>query len=231
MGLRTCTLESYPSGRYTQPSPDDDRFWAEVVEREMTVNMHVTFSFPTGGLPREVFSDPQAGASQGATKPGATQASTVASATDGSFATVFGSMVLSGVFDRFPTLQFVGAETNCAWIPSWLQDLDAAYLRYHHRHGVQLELLPSEYYRRNCHITFIVDQVGVDNRHLMGVETLMWSSDFPHSGSHWPIDAELGAEMCRRAGCTPGETERIMWRTAAELYHLDVEADAPVAVG
>lgn len=32
----------------------------------------------------------------------------------------------------------------------------------------------------------MVDPIGVQNRHYMGVETLQWSSDYPHRGNDWP---------------------------------------------
>ena len=34
--------------------------------------------------------------------------------------------------------------------------------------------------------TFIDDRVGVANRELIGVENIMWSSDYPHTASTWP---------------------------------------------
>ena len=32
LGLRTVQLESYPSGSFSEPTPEDDRFWAAAVE-------------------------------------------------------------------------------------------------------------------------------------------------------------------------------------------------------
>jgi uncharacterized protein len=215
--FKTVTLESYPSGRYDRPTAEDDRFWSEITDLGIPVNVHVTFSFPTGGLLRSAFRNGGTGESDD-------QERTSASAVDGSYQRVFADMVLSGVFDRYPTLKFVGAETGASWLLPFQQQFDDYFLRYHAKEGVSLQLMPSEYLRRNGGVTYVVfDQVGLRNRYSIGLEMLMWSSDFPHSGSVWPIDGEVGYESCQLAGCTPTETERIMWRTAAETYGLDVD--------
>ena len=47
--------------------------------------------------------------------------------------------------------------------------------------------LPSFYYHRNMAMTFIDEPDPVRNlRHVLGVENLMWSSDYPHPVSTWP---------------------------------------------
>jgi predicted TIM-barrel fold metal-dependent hydrolase len=74
----------------------------------------------------------------------------------------------------------------------------------------------------------VVDESGAANRYDIGVGNIMWGPDFPHSSSSWPVDYELGREILERAGATPGEIERIMWRNAADLYKLQYEAPATV---
>ena len=54
MGLRTVQLESYPSGSFTEPTPEDDRFWAAAVELDMPINVHTQFFFPAGDLGSKV---------------------------------------------------------------------------------------------------------------------------------------------------------------------------------
>ena len=46
MGLRTVQLEAYPSGSFSTPSPEDDRFWAAAVELDMPINVHTSSSSP-----------------------------------------------------------------------------------------------------------------------------------------------------------------------------------------
>jgi predicted TIM-barrel fold metal-dependent hydrolase len=210
LGLRTVALESYPSGSYTDACPEDDRFWAVAEEIGIPIALHKNFSIPAGAA--RVILGPLAVGKNDKFKD--------MSPVSGSFQTVLSKLILTGVFDRFPNLKFIGAEVNCGWIPFYLEQFDDRYRRYHYRQGPKLDLLPSEYFRRNVYATFILDQVGVDNRYLSGVANLMWSSDFPHSVSNWPIDTELGREQLQRAGATGSESDRMMWQTCAKLYGL-----------
>ncbi len=51
---------------------------------------------------------------------------------------------------------------------------------------LKLKKLPSEYWRNQCRATFQYDRVGTKLIEDMGVETLMWGSDFPHPDGVWP---------------------------------------------
>ena len=85
--------------------------------------------------------------------------------------------------------------------------------------------MTSEYIEERFYFTYITDQYAIANRHRIGVDRLMWSSDFPHSGSDWPnswrtIDANFAdvprAERitvslvapCRWPGLLRGTAER-----------------------
>src|SRR6266853_464771 len=48
------------------------------------------------------------------------------------------------------------------------------------------QMKPSEYWRRQCKATFQYDRVGTKLIDEMGVETLMWGSDYPHPDGVWP---------------------------------------------
>jgi predicted TIM-barrel fold metal-dependent hydrolase len=85
-------------------------------------------------------------------------------------------------------------------------------------------MLPSEYFHRNAYVVYVVDEIGVANRHDIGVGNILWGPDFPHSSSNWPVDYQLGKEILERHGATPGEIDRIMWRNAADLYQLPYDA-------
>jgi predicted TIM-barrel fold metal-dependent hydrolase len=42
-------------------------------------------------------------------------------------------------------------------------------------------LKPSEYVRRQFHVSFQDDAVAVAARHITGLSTIMWGSDYPHA--------------------------------------------------
>ena len=220
LGLRTVQLESYPSGSFTEPSDADDRFWAEAVDMSMPINVHTQFFFPAGDLGSKINAEGAPDREARAKKLGVDVQA-------GSFPVILWRMIESGVFERFPDLHLVGTEVQIGWIPYYLERFDGSVLR--NRREWKLPLLPSEYFRRNVSVVYIVDEVGAYNRYDIGIGNIMWGPDFPHSSSAWPVDYELGREVLERAGCSDSEIERIMWKNAADLYKLPY--DAPDTVG
>lgn len=221
LGLRTVQLESYPSGSFSDPSPEDDRFWAAAVELGMPINIHTQFFFPAGDLGSKL-------SAEGVGDRGARAKKLGVDVKAGSFPVILWRMIQSGVFERFPDLALVGTEVQTGWVPYYLERFDESVLR--NRHDWNLPLLPSEYFRRNVSVVYIVDEVGAHNRYDIGVANIMWGPDFPHSSSAWPVDYELGLEILQRAGCSPSEVERIMWKNAADLYKLPYDAPAAARV-
>ncbi len=219
MGLRTVQLEAYPSGSFSTPSPDDDRFWAAAVELDMPINVHTQFFFPAGDLGSKLSAEGVPEQKTRAQKLGVDIAAA-------SFPAILANMITNGVFERFPGLKFVGTEVHTGWIPYYLERFDESVKR--NRRDWNLSLLPSEYFRRNVSVAYVVDESGAANRYDIGVANILWGPDFPHSSSAWPMDYQLGLEILQRAGATPGEIERIMWRNAADLYKLPY--DEPNAV-
>ena len=64
----------------------------------------------------------------------------------------------------------------------------------------------------------VPDRVGVLNREFIGVENLMWASDFPHSDSTWPHSQEVIVRDF--AGVPETETQRIVADNCAALYGI-----------
>lgn len=213
LDMKGVALESYPSGSLTDPSPEDDRFWAVAEEIGKPISLHLSIRVPANAI--ATF-----------TKGGFDLRKIIAS---GSFPVVCEKLILAGVFDRFPKLQFVGAEVQSGWVPYYLDRFDATYRRLGKQMGVKLDLLPSDYFMRNIYTTFLIDQFGVNNRYTIGVDRMMWMCDFPHSVSNWPIDVELAHAQLQAGGVPPEECERMMWRTVADLYKIPYELPAAKA--
>jgi predicted TIM-barrel fold metal-dependent hydrolase len=77
-------------------------------------------------------------------------------------------------------------------LPYFLTRLD----RMSDRHGweqlgMNLPELPSHYWRENMFATFEEDEFGVQNRHEIGVENLLWATDYPHPDSTWPESQQV----------------------------------------
>jgi predicted TIM-barrel fold metal-dependent hydrolase len=222
LGLRTVQLESYPNGSYSELTKEDDRFWAAAVETGMVINQHAGFFLPVGDLGGRQWQNSSARQNQ-AKNLGVDLLA-------GAFPTILFTVISGGVFERFPALTFVGTEVFVGWVPYWLERFDESARRNRAWQEWDLPLLPSEYFERNVSLAYIIDEAGVDdaNRYSMGVGKILWGPDFPHSASSWPLDYDLGLEFLKRAGCTPAEIERIMWRNAADLYKIPYDEPSPL---
>jgi predicted TIM-barrel fold metal-dependent hydrolase len=220
MGLKTCQLEAYPSGNFNEITPEDDRFWAAAVELDMPINVHTQFFFPYGDLGSKITAE---GVKDAYIKAKARSIDINA----GTFPVILWKMISTGVFERFPTLKFCGAEVQTGWLPYYLERFDESVKR--NRQDWNLPMLPTEYFRRNVWAVYIEDEIGAASRYDIGIDRIMWGPDFPHSSSAWPIDYELGREILERAGATESEMERIMWKNCADLYKLPYDAPETIS--
>lgn len=225
MGLKAVWLSTFPSGQ-SYPTAEDDRFWAAALDLEMPVIVHT--SFPTKVASREtrLFKYPrepqgeerpptdfvQRFARQGPHHSGAVEAS---------------QLVVSGVFDRFPKLQIYWAENNVGWLPYFYEQIDHEYTTNRFWAERQLGLprlkrLPSEYLKQHAHWGFFEDHVGVRLRHEVGVDRMMWSTDFPHVVTRWPKSLQtLDSQM---AGVPKEERWDMVAGNAIKFFRLDHKA-------
>ncbi len=90
------------------------------------------------------------------------------------------NMINRGAFDRFPQLKVVYLETGATWIIYLLERMDDKWET--ERYNCRFELRPSEYFARQCWISFEPDEVLIS--HVMrevGTDKFFWATDFPHS--------------------------------------------------
>ena len=128
----------------------------------------------------------------------------------------------SGVLARFPGLRVVMVECGSGWLAWVLHAMDDAYREHHMFVRPKLELLPSEYFRRQGAVTFQHDPVGLANIAFTGERCLLWGSDYPHPEGTWPHSQEV---LARQFAAVEAETmERIVCRNAAELYRFRLPA-------
>jgi predicted TIM-barrel fold metal-dependent hydrolase len=83
---------------------------------------------------------------------------------------------------------------------------------------------PSEYWRRQCFASFQVDTYGIANRHAVGIDTIMWTSDYPHAGSDWPYARERIEQHLHNV--PEEERRKILYQNAARFYGLDRTSSA-----
>src|SRR6202044_64115 len=111
--------------------------------------------------------------------------------THGGMAYAATQMITEGVLDRFPDLRMYFAETGIGWLPYYSESADDKFSRHRYWAGIEIEHDPSYYHRRNFLWSFQWDPHGVAARHEIGIETIMWASDFPHVATDWPHSRDL----------------------------------------
>jgi predicted TIM-barrel fold metal-dependent hydrolase len=126
---------------------------------------------------------------------------------------------VSGVLERHPHLRVVLVEAGLGWIPYMLDRLD----RMVHRHGwrhfdMPISEVPSFYWHRNMAATFEEDELGIELRDRIGVENLMWATDYPHPDSTWPESQKVIREHFD--GVDGDDMRAIVGGNAARLYGL-----------
>ena len=201
IGLKTVIIDNFPAGqRY--PTRTTIGFWAAAVDLDMPLTIHVEFGFPrrSRGLSR---CRERAGFKYAKQPDPEHHVPDVIERFNkygfrGSKQVV--QMIWGGAFERFPRLNIYVAEVQIGWVPNWMDQMDNEYGRQQYWAervlGLpRLKRMPSEIAREHFYWGFNRNPVGVRiARQEMGVDKIMWASDFPHLESDWPNSRRVMAE-------------------------------------
>ncbi len=207
-GYRGVLISSFPNGS-VEPSPEDDPFWARAAEAGVPVALHIG-SFHADGPVKQRRFDPAAVLPRAATsKSGANTVPLVA------------RIIFSGLLDRIPRLQLLLVEANIGWIQAMLEQTDDMFLRYRWFTDTvgSLPTMPSRVFHRNIWATFMIDTVGIELRHRLNIDHLMWSTDYPHTGTDWPNSRVTIARVFR--GVESAAVKKMLHDNCKRLYRLD----------
>ena len=151
----------------------------------------------------------------------------------------FTHLLVSGAFEKHPGLRLALTEQGTAWIPEELMRLDHFFTRFAGAKGSQemewglpiverMSLKPSEYFARNVMVgsSFIrPDEVKI--RHAVGLDKIMWGSDYPHKEGTAPFTLE--AMRASFAGIDSAEVQQMVGLNAARCYGFDLNLLRPIA--
>ena len=219
IGLPTVNVACFPAG-HRYPSDEDDRFWAAAIDLDMPLTVHVSMSAKDDTNERIFVYPKMPMAAQWA----ATDFAQRCYRYGLRGATNAVQMILQGVFDRFPDLRIYFAENQIGWIPLFLQQLDRQYGRSFHwamrELGVQpLTRNPSEYIGQHCYWGFFDDPMGIKMLGDIGIDRVMWSTDFPHIECAWPKSMALADEMF--VGISAADRWKMTAGNAIDYFKLD----------
>ena len=129
-------------------------------------------------------------------------------------------MVMSGMLEQRPKVKLVLGESGLGWVPYVIERMDHEHHKYYDKtKDHRLSMLPSEIFRRQVYATYEDEDLGVRLIPEIGVDNVMWASDYPHGDSTWPNSRKaladsplsaLGDEVLRKVTCD----------TAARVYGI-----------
>jgi predicted TIM-barrel fold metal-dependent hydrolase len=132
-------------------------------------------------------------------------------------------LILAGTFVRFPTLKVALSEGGIGWIPFFLDRLDR-HVWNHRWTGLKIadaDLTPSELWQRNFLGCFITDPSALHVRDRIGIDTIAWECDYPHSDSTWPRSPEVLMGEFAAAGASDADIHKITWENASRFFSFD----------
>ena len=184
--------------------PAYDPIWATCQELEVPVCFHSGASRKIEFPPYAGFSPQIAEAMRAITRP----VSTVL---------VVANFLFARILDRFPKLKVVFAETSLAWAAYELELADHQFERQRlHKEGYALT--PSELFKRQCHFVGWFDSTGLKTRQHIGLNNMLWSTNFPQSTSTWP-ESRRAIERCFE-DVPKDERRQVLVDNAARLYKV-----------
>ena len=132
-------------------------------------------------------------------------------------------LMWTGVFDRHPNLKLTFAELLADWIPRTLSDLDSTLNSNLGAQGRStLELTPTEYWQRHCFVgASFMSRTEANARHDVGLDSVMWGSDYPHVEGTWPHTRESLRNTL--AGVPAEDVRKMLGENAIRCYSFDVD--------
>jgi uncharacterized protein len=203
LGLRgvelSCSWDMEPMWH-----PVWEPLWKAIHEVDLPLHFHTFPALPPGVLEKAT----------GPTRRAAFF--TVVSGFQMNLVNILAAVIGSAVLERYPNVRISFGESGIGWIPYALDRMDFEWEDRFRDLGLTMK--PSDYWRRQCKATFQFDRIGAKLIDEMGVETLMWGSDYPHADGVWPESSKYIEE---NFGHLPAEvTRKITCENAGTFYRL-----------
>jgi predicted TIM-barrel fold metal-dependent hydrolase len=209
LGLCGAMITEYPAEDRRFDQPEYEPFWAAAAALDMPLSLH-TATRRHGKI---------RGAGPGTLRDASSRATKAFYP-----ALSMCDMIFSGVFERYPKLMLAIVEFELSWAPNVLTSMDYTYRE---RHGEAIYrfkdgMIPSDFFRRNVVLSFQEDAIGIRLRDVIGVDNMMWGSDYPHSESTFPESHRILGDIL--AGVPADEQAKIVGGNTARVYHFDIAA-------
>ena len=135
-------------------------------------------------------------------------------------------LLWSPVLRKFPRLRVALSEGGIGWVPYFLERVDYTYR--HHKPWTNQDFgdrLPSEVFNDQILTCFIDDAAGMEVRHHLNGDHIMWECDYPHSDSTWPDAPEMAWAYLK--DLPEDEIHKISHLNAMRAFSFDAFSHVP----
>jgi predicted TIM-barrel fold metal-dependent hydrolase len=204
IGMRGVFIRPNPVKNRALHDPYFDPFWAACQEADMPVGIHpsgcgdlpgalqgLRLDAPIMGHPTIFFVDEMLG---------------------------FSHLVCGGVLERHPRLKVVVLEAGGGWLGHWFDRFDH-FAQVYGWMAPELKLKPSQYFKRQCWISFDPDESTLPAlTPIIGEDRIVWASDYPHLDATFPgVVDELDEHLEKLPASA---RDKVRGANAAALYGL-----------
>ena len=127
-------------------------------------------------------------------------------------------LIAFGTLERHPGLRLLFLESSGGWVPFWLERLDEQAESFG-GFCPDMALRPSEYFARQCAISFEVDEQTLPALvPFVGERRIVWGSDYPHHDATFPGAVE--AIRTTVAPCATATQVHVLGLNARRHYRL-----------
>jgi predicted TIM-barrel fold metal-dependent hydrolase len=210
MGLRGININPDPHNHGLPPLGDTmwDPLWTTCCDRGLPVNFHI-------GASDESMSWAGAGF-----WPQADHAKRMAFGATMLFVNnlrVMANILLDGFLNRFPELKMVSVESGAGWVPFLLEALEYQANEAGLDHGVPIR---DTFHKHLFLCTWFERKDFVERARSIGIDNIMFETDFPHPTCLYPEPLQYMAEPI--AAFTVEERRKVFGGTASRIYNLDL---------
>ncbi|WP_246989717.1 amidohydrolase family protein [Halorientalis marina] len=133
------------------------------------------------------------------------------------------SLIVEGVVEKFPDLEFGFLEAGLGWIPYLMWRLNKEY-SIRRSEAPLLEKSPEEYIKEKMY--FASQPIGEPNNNshmeslidIIGTESILFATDYPH----WDFDSPEALDKHLQSTYSPEERKQVLSGNSAELFDLNI---------
>ena len=124
-------------------------------------------------------------------------------------------LMTSPLTRQYPDIKLVWSEGGIGWLPAALERADRQWERHKYWNHMD-DTLPSEICHRNMYFCMIEEPWGLGQRDVIGVDKILFETDYPHSDTTWPHTQAVVKNLFE--GVDQESLEKITYKNAEKLF-------------